>query len=271
MTAVNQKSLDEMKAELQKAIDEQIQEREFKQTLIDALDQSCEVLHLEGRAATLTSIIGVLSMEELPIDEEIIKRSEDFEDEAASLRATFHEKIDAALEDMTQWHALKFIQSYIKFQDLAVGELSQFSFMVECMTDEQKAKFYDIVHSEEIKQSGDRDNVVLFVNRAGYSLDFAKEKNFFEVSEAQMSKVKPFIDFLSKYLKTYNGYAKSRVKWFESLYEMDLAGKDKLVAKYADAAVRGSLITDGSDQELYKAAVQDMIAVINSIYAQKQS
>lgn len=267
MTAtVNQKSLDEMKAELQKAIEEQIQEREFKQTLIDALDQACDVLHLEGRASTLTSIIGILDAEGLPIDEEIMKRSEDFEDEATSLRATFSERIDAALEEMTQWHALKFIHAYINFQDLAVGDLSQFSFMVECMTEEQKAKLYDILISEEIKQSGDRDNVKMFIGRAGYSLDFAKERNFFELNEVKMAKVKPFLDFLSKYLKTFNSYAKSRADWFYELNDgRDFTGKDKLVNNYASQTVRSILQYQGWDEETFKAAVEDMAAIIKEI------
>jgi len=264
-TAVNQKSVDEMKAELKQAIEEQIREREFKPSLINALDQACDVLHLESRASTLTSIIGVLDAEELPIDEAIMKRSEDFEDEAEGLRATFSSKIDEALEEMTQWHALKFIHAYINFQDLAVGDLSQFSFMVECMTDDQKERLYDILISEEIKQAGDRDNVTMFIGRAGYSMEFAKERNFFELTETQMAKVKPFLDFLSKYLKTFNGYAKSRAGWFEELYGKDFTGKDKLVNNYASQTVRSVLQYQGWNEETFKAAVEDLSAIIKEI------
>jgi len=260
MTAMSERELKKIQADLAAAIEEQRKENAFKPSLIETLDAASHIINLERRAEKLTEVIGVLEAEEMEIPKELIARAEDFEDEAHILRSQVRKKFDAALEDMNQEHLLKFAQAYFNMEDLP-----HFNYIVDHLSDSQKEKIYEILHSKETTDSWDEHLVYRFEKAVGYSLKFAKKNSMFDASD---EKLKPFIDFLDNYVKVFTDRIPARIEWLKTMENLNLS--EQLIIKYSDAAVRGLGIASSPEDENYKPAFEDFSKILMGLMEQKQ-
>lgn len=260
MTAMSERELKKIQADLAAAIEEQRKENQFKPSLIEALDAASEIINLERRAEKLTEVIGILEVEELDVPKGVIERAEDFEDDAHILKSQLRKKFDAALEEMKLEHLLKFAQAYFNIE-----HVPHFNYIVEHLTDSQKEKIYEILHSEEAKDNYDEHLVWRFEKEVGYSLKFAKQNKMFDESD---EKLKPFVEYLDKYVKVYTEKVPARIEWLKTMQTLNLS--EQLMFKYSDAAVRGLGIASSPDEEVYKPAFEDFKKILEGLMEAKQ-
>lgn len=251
---VTEKTLEDIKKEIAEVIREQQEDNAFRESLVEVLQDASDVIAFDAKASNLAIAIGILEMEEIEVPDAAFLKTEEYDYHMEELVANLSEKLDIALSEMKQEHMLKFAQAYFN-----IANVPNFKYIVEIMNDEQKEKVYDVLRSETFRNDYDNNLAWRFEKELNYSLKFAKEKGIFTLTE----ELKPFEEFLDKYVKVYAEQIPPTIEWLKTLADLNL--NEKLIVRYADAAVRRLKIGENHEDPIYKEAHQDFTKILNEL------